>query len=63
MKKFSNSNCLYISCLCVLIGPRMTIVSSFTWIQLNNKFATVCSVFFIHIEFFFPLSLEKEKEL
>lgn len=62
MKKFSNSNCLYFLSLCLILGPRMTIVSSLTWIQLNNKFATVCSVLFT-IEFFPTLIIKKPSEL
>lgn len=54
---FSNSNCLYFLSLCLILGRRMTIVSSLTWIQLNNKFATVCSVLFT------ALIMEKPCEL
>ncbi len=34
MKKFSN--CLYFLSLWLFLGPKMTIVSPLTWIQLNN---------------------------
>lgn len=63
MKKFSNSNCLYFLSLYLFLGPKMTIVMPLTWIQLNNKFATVCWVLFTHFEFFPTLIIKKPHEL
>lgn len=61
--KFSNSDCLYFLSLCLFLGPKMTIVSLLTWIQVNNTFATVCSVLFTHMELFPTLIIKKPHEL